>query len=130
MSSYEPSMSQIEDGVAVTLALSAVRRYYYNVPGYSAYCLLGGLAAMEAIRIGQMLPSSVNAFFSKASAVGSPGQVAAALVGGVSLELAVQGSLDVADVSSVSGAERIIIGAGATLAGIWVADKVKKMMSS
>lgn len=130
MSMY-PSTSQIEDGIAVTLALSAVRRYYFNIPGYSIWCAVGGLAAMEAIKLGSQLPQSVSDFFAAhLSVLGHPGQVAAIIVSGLSLEMAVQGSVELQDFTSVTGAQRIMIGAVAAFAGLYVADKVKKYMKN
>jgi hypothetical protein len=117
------SKSQIEGGVAVTVALSLARRYVFEQPGYSAYCLIGGIAAMEAAKLASYLPASVNSAFANVTLLDNPGQVASLIISGVALEMAVNGSIEAKDFMSAKSP--VLIGALAAFIGFKVSSAVK-----
>lgn len=120
------SKSQLIDAASVASALSLVRIYQFGAQDFSYWCLIGGLAAAEAGKLEDMLPQSLQGMLDKVSIV-TPGQIAAAAVGGLALEVSLDG-LQLSDLTSLGGAERIIVGGLAAVAGMWVSGYVKSMM--
>lgn len=123
-----PYTSQIEAGLGAFVGLALARRYVFNASGISVWCAVGGLAAAEAAKLGGWLPDSIVSLFSNVS-IASPGQIAAAIVGGLSLEMAVRGSLQVSDFTSVGGVEVIVTGFVASLVGMMAAKKIASMVA-
>lgn len=125
------STSQIENGIGATLALAAARRYIFLRQDYSIWCIVGGLAAMEATSLGSYLPSSLSGWWVSSGYSSSVkiGELFAAVLGGLSLEMAVNGGIKLSEFTTFAGLEVFATGVAASLAGIKLAQYINSMIS-
>lgn len=114
--------SSLEALVGVTGALALTARYVFDQQGFSYYCIAGGLAAMEADFIASKLPASVVDALAYVPFFDTAGETAAALIGGVALEMSINGT-SVAALANVQSLQVIAVGAAASMAGMWVAKR-------
>lgn len=98
------------EAASVVAALSAGRMYVAGIGGYSAWCLLGGVAAYEATNIYASLPTALTSVLAKIPGLANPVEQVVAIASAISYELAVTQSLSVSDVTTLAGLQRMLVG--------------------